>query len=150
VAVGTGSAFVDILKKNPHGSNTGIDLTTEMLSRAKSKAEKLGIGNYSLEVGDAYALPYPDETFDLVRGAEGQQDLQLRLPEAHPHRHRGEVSGILFARGNRFFARRILSDKVEESLLGKDSSLRKKIQEIRKQKSKRTRRAKAKVSDGTE
>jgi ubiquinone/menaquinone biosynthesis C-methylase UbiE len=66
VAVGTGSAFVEILKRNPHGSNIGIDLTTEMLSRAKSKAEKLGIGNYSLEVGDAYALPYPNETFDLV------------------------------------------------------------------------------------
>jgi ubiquinone/menaquinone biosynthesis C-methylase UbiE len=66
VAVGTGSAFVEILKRNPHGSNTGIDLTIEMLSRAKSKAEKLGIGNYSLEVGDAYALPYPDGEFDLV------------------------------------------------------------------------------------
>lgn len=66
VATGTGSAFAEILKRNPHGSNIGIDLTTEMLSRAKSKAEKLGIRNCSLEVGDAYALPYPNETFDLV------------------------------------------------------------------------------------
>jgi ubiquinone/menaquinone biosynthesis C-methylase UbiE len=66
VAVGTGSAFVEILKKNKHGFNTGIDLTSEMLSRAKSKAEKLGARNYSLEAGDAYDLTYPDETFDVV------------------------------------------------------------------------------------
>jgi ubiquinone/menaquinone biosynthesis C-methylase UbiE len=66
VAVGTGSAFVEILKRNPHGSNTGFDLTIEMLSRARIKAEKLGVGNYTLEVGDAYNLPYPDETFDVV------------------------------------------------------------------------------------
>jgi ubiquinone/menaquinone biosynthesis C-methylase UbiE len=66
VAVGTGSAFVEILRRNPHGSNTGIDLTTEMLSRARKKAEKLGIGNYSLEPGDAYDLSYPDGEFDVV------------------------------------------------------------------------------------
>ncbi|MGD0822827.1 MAG: methyltransferase domain-containing protein [Desulfomonilia bacterium] len=66
VAVGTGSAFVEILKKNPHGWNAGMDLTVEMLNRARKKAEKLGIGNYSLEPGDAYDLPYPAEEFDVV------------------------------------------------------------------------------------
>ena len=66
VAVGTGSAFVEILKKNPHGWNAGMDLTVEMLSRARKKAEKLGIGNYSLEPGDAYDLSYPDGEFDVV------------------------------------------------------------------------------------
>ena len=66
VAVGTGSAFVEILKKNPHGWNAGMDLTEEMLSRARKKAGKLGIGNYSLEPGDAYDLSYSDEEFDVV------------------------------------------------------------------------------------
>lgn len=66
VAVGTGSAFVEILRQNPHGWNTGIDLTMEMLSRARDKAGKLGVGNYSLEPGDAYDLGYPDAEFDVV------------------------------------------------------------------------------------
>jgi ubiquinone/menaquinone biosynthesis C-methylase UbiE len=66
VAVGTGSAFVEILRRNPHGWNSGMDLTAEMLSRARKKAEELGIGNYSLEPGDAYNLSYPDGEFDLV------------------------------------------------------------------------------------
>jgi len=66
VAVGTGSAFVEILKKNQNGQNNGIDLTSEMLGRAKKKAEKLGLKNYSLSVGDAYNLTYDNDSFDLV------------------------------------------------------------------------------------
>ena len=49
---------------------------------------------------------------------------------------------------NRFFARRILSDKVEEELLGHASTSEKKIQKIRKQKNRRAKRAKEKMSPG--
>ena len=49
---------------------------------------------------------------------------------------------------NRFFARRILADKIEGESLGHASSLEKKIQKIRRQKNKRVRRAKEKVSLG--
>ena len=66
VAVGTGSTFIEIMKRNPKGQIHGIDLTEQMLSRAKKKAEKLGHKNYSLELGDAYHLTYPDGVFDLV------------------------------------------------------------------------------------
>jgi ubiquinone/menaquinone biosynthesis C-methylase UbiE len=66
VAVGTGSTFIEILKRNPNGQIHGIDITEEMLSRAKKKAGKLDHKNYSLEIGDAYHLTYPDGLFDLV------------------------------------------------------------------------------------
>jgi len=66
VAVGTGSAFTEILKKNPGGMNTGIDLTSEMLGRAKKKAEMSGLNNYHLALGDAYNLAYGNDSFDLV------------------------------------------------------------------------------------
>jgi ubiquinone/menaquinone biosynthesis C-methylase UbiE len=66
VAVGTGSTFIEIMKKNPNGQIHGIDLTEEMLIKAKKKAEKLGHKNYSLELGDAYNLAYPDGMFDIV------------------------------------------------------------------------------------
>jgi ubiquinone/menaquinone biosynthesis C-methylase UbiE len=66
VAVGTGLAFVEILGLNPTGKNEGIDLTEEMLSRAKEKAQRLGATNYSLNTGDAYNLQYPDDSFDVV------------------------------------------------------------------------------------
>ena len=47
---------------------------------------------------------------------------------------------------NRFFARRILTNKIEELLLGGSSSNAKKIDKARKQKQKRTKRAREKVA----
>lgn len=66
VAVGTGLSFKHILKQNPSGFNTGVDLTPAMLKRAKKRAAKSGQQNYRLASGDAYALDLPDNTFDLV------------------------------------------------------------------------------------
>jgi ubiquinone/menaquinone biosynthesis C-methylase UbiE len=66
VAVGTGSAFVKILGSNPSGQNEGIDLTEEMLDRARQKVQKLGFMNYGLKIGDAYDLEYSDQSFDVV------------------------------------------------------------------------------------
>jgi ubiquinone/menaquinone biosynthesis C-methylase UbiE len=66
VAVGTGIAFVEILRANPTGRNEGVDLSDGMLGRARRRAKALGVGNYRLGLGDAYQLEYPDETFDLV------------------------------------------------------------------------------------
>lgn len=66
VAVGTGAAFEKILRANPNGRNEGIDLTEEMLSGAREKAESTGLKNYSLKTGDAYNLEYPDNSFDVL------------------------------------------------------------------------------------
>ncbi len=66
VAVGTGFIFAKILKLNPSGKNEGIDLTEEMLVQARKRAEKTGISNYALKVGDAYHLEFPENTFDVL------------------------------------------------------------------------------------
>ena len=66
VAVGTGLAFESILKANPSGRNEGIDLTDAMLARAERRAKRSGIANYRLRTGDAYAMDYDDNSFDVV------------------------------------------------------------------------------------
>jgi ubiquinone/menaquinone biosynthesis C-methylase UbiE len=66
VAVGTGTLFEMILKINPDGRNEGIDITPEMLSRAEVKANRTGIRNYRLRIGDAYAIDFLDNTFDVL------------------------------------------------------------------------------------
>ncbi len=66
VAVGTGILFEKILQLNQTGRNEGIDLTEQMLTRARSRAHKSGVSDYVLKVGDAYHLLYPDNSFDLV------------------------------------------------------------------------------------
>ncbi|HOP85634.1 MAG TPA: peptide chain release factor-like protein [Syntrophorhabdaceae bacterium] len=46
---------------------------------------------------------------------------------------------------NRYLARRILVEKIEEMLLGQESDKQKEIEKIRRQKRKRTKRAKEKI-----
>lgn len=66
VAVGTGLTFREILRANPDGENTGIDLTPAMLDKARRKAAQSGNKNYQLVPGDAYHLQFEDERFDLL------------------------------------------------------------------------------------
>jgi len=66
VAVGTGLAFEKILRANPSGRNEGIDLTETMLARAETRAVGSGTKNYRLAVGDAYALNFADNDFDVL------------------------------------------------------------------------------------
>jgi len=66
VAVGTGYLFQRIVSINRSGKNFGIDLSPEMLRNAKKRLASKRIHNYDLKVADAYSLPYPDKTFDLI------------------------------------------------------------------------------------
>jgi ElaB/YqjD/DUF883 family membrane-anchored ribosome-binding protein len=51
---------------------------------------------------------------------------------------------------NRFFARRILADRIEEMQTGEASPMARKIEAIRKQKKKRLKRARQKAADHKE
>lgn len=44
----------------------GVDLAPEMLAKAEQKAAAAGLTNARLEVADALALPYDDDSFDYV------------------------------------------------------------------------------------
>ena len=66
VAVGTGLAFYEIVRHNPHGHNLGIDLSKGMLEKAEQRLKALGQANYSLRVGTAFALPLEDESVDIL------------------------------------------------------------------------------------
>ncbi|MBI2566341.1 MAG: methyltransferase domain-containing protein [Candidatus Schekmanbacteria bacterium] len=66
VAVGTGLAFEEIVRRNPGGRNEGVDVTPEMLAQAQAKLAARGATNFNLQVGDAYDLPFPDESFDAL------------------------------------------------------------------------------------
>jgi ubiquinone/menaquinone biosynthesis C-methylase UbiE len=65
VAVGTGRVFEKIVSLNRNGRNEGLDLSPDMLAVARKHLKGKG-SNYSLRVADAYLLPFPDITFDLV------------------------------------------------------------------------------------
>ncbi|UCG79699.1 MAG: methyltransferase domain-containing protein [Desulfobacterales bacterium] len=66
VAVGTGLAFYEIVKRNPNGNNFGIDISPGMLDKAKHRLTKLSEANYELKIGSAFDLDIESETIDLL------------------------------------------------------------------------------------
>jgi SAM-dependent methyltransferase len=48
------------------GHVTGIDMTEEMLTKARAAASELGATNVEFVEGEAERLPFPDESFDVV------------------------------------------------------------------------------------
>jgi len=66
VAVGTGHAFEEIVKRDPHGKNTGIDLSAGMLAKAKKRLAELPGAKYTLQQGTAFDLPAASGSVDLL------------------------------------------------------------------------------------
>jgi SAM-dependent methyltransferase len=50
----------------PEGRVTGIDMTPEMLAKARSAAGELGAANVEFVEAEAERLPFPDRSFDVV------------------------------------------------------------------------------------
>jgi arsenite methyltransferase len=48
------------------GSVTGIDMTTEMLGKARAAAAEMGVTNVEFVESEAEQLPFPDGSFDVV------------------------------------------------------------------------------------
>lgn len=64
VATGTGHTAFALA---PHvGSVLGIDLTPEMLDQARILAASKALANVTFATADIHALPFPDESFEIV------------------------------------------------------------------------------------
>jgi arsenite methyltransferase len=48
------------------GQVTGLDMTPEMLAKARASTAELGTANVEFVEGEAERLPFPDESFDVV------------------------------------------------------------------------------------
>jgi len=59
-------SLVASLMVAPEGSVTGLDMTPEMLAKARAGAEELGAGNMTFVEGEAERLPFDDAKFDVV------------------------------------------------------------------------------------
>ena len=66
VAVGTGLAFAEVVRRNPSGRNVGIDLSPGMLGKAEGRMRRHGLGNFELSVGNALNIREADASFDVL------------------------------------------------------------------------------------
>jgi len=59
-------SLVAVQMVGPAGHVTGIDMTPEMLARARGAAAEMGAGNVQFVEGEAERLPFADASFDVV------------------------------------------------------------------------------------
>jgi ubiquinone/menaquinone biosynthesis C-methylase UbiE len=71
VASGTGDPAITIAEKLKSGNVIAYDITTEMLSVAAARANKLILTNMHMITGNMAALPFPNNTFDAVTSRNG-------------------------------------------------------------------------------
>jgi demethylmenaquinone methyltransferase/2-methoxy-6-polyprenyl-1,4-benzoquinol methylase len=66
VAEGTGKQLAALARRNPSGRTVGVDLAEGMLEKARRRLAREELEGVELRRGDALALPFEDESFDLV------------------------------------------------------------------------------------
>jgi ubiquinone/menaquinone biosynthesis C-methylase UbiE len=66
VAVGTGLVFQEIVRRNPNGQNTGVDLSEGMLAKARRRLSKTMSASVTLTQGTAVALQIESSCVDLL------------------------------------------------------------------------------------
>jgi SAM-dependent methyltransferase len=50
----------------PAGRVIGVDVTAEMVAKARSNLERLDLPQVSFQIGDAESLPFPDHDFQVI------------------------------------------------------------------------------------
>ena len=71
VPVGTGILTMPVYQTLPEADITCLDYSTDMMGQAQEKANRLKLNNVTFQQGDVGALPYEDDTFDIVLSLNG-------------------------------------------------------------------------------
>ena len=71
VPVGTGVLTMPVYRDLPNAQITCLDYSADMMHAAKQKADFAGIQNVTFLQGDVCALPFADESFDIVLSLNG-------------------------------------------------------------------------------
>ncbi|MBA4391203.1 MAG: hypothetical protein C0399_09715 [Syntrophus sp. (in: bacteria)] len=67
----------------PGGTVTGVDLAPGMVELARRKAKERGLKNVIFQEADGEALPFPDESFDVVLCNHGLVHMTDRIKALH-------------------------------------------------------------------
>jgi SAM-dependent methyltransferase len=59
-------AFLAAKNVGKEGKVIGVDMTREMITKAKKNADKMGVGNVEFRLGEIEKLPVPDNSVDVV------------------------------------------------------------------------------------
>lgn len=71
VPVGTGVLTMPVYQTMSKADITCLDYSADMMGQAQEKANRLKLNNVTFQQGDVGALPYKDDTFDVVLSLNG-------------------------------------------------------------------------------
>lgn len=66
VGCGPGSMTIGIAERLGAGTVTGLDMSESQVQLARRRAGERGVANAQFRTGSAYALPFPDSSFDAL------------------------------------------------------------------------------------
>lgn len=66
VGCGPGTTTTDFAALVPDGDVIDVDLESKVLEQAQANASSRGLKSIHFETGGIHALPYPDDTFDVI------------------------------------------------------------------------------------
>jgi len=75
VGCGPGTITIDLAERVAPGDVVGIDASPDVIAQAAATATERGVTNARFATGDAYALDFADDTFDIVHAHQTLQHL---------------------------------------------------------------------------
>ncbi len=104
VGCGPGTITTDMALLVAPGSVVGLDAAPDVLAQAEQRAAELGLTNLRFEVGDLFALEYPDASFDVIHLHQVLQHLADPVSALVSLRRVLHPEGVLAARDSDYSA----------------------------------------------
>ncbi|MFC0678364.1 methyltransferase domain-containing protein [Lysobacter korlensis] len=98
VGCGPGTITVDIAERVAPGRVVGMDSSIEIVEQAAGLAKERGLTNVEFLVGNAYALDFPNETFDVVHAHQVLQHVARPVDVLREMRRVRTAGGVVGAR----------------------------------------------------
>src|SRR5680860_364431 len=98
VGCGPGTITVDLARRLMPGQVSGIDASAEIIEHAAGLAFDEGVRNARFQVGDVYALDFPDDSFDIVHAHQVIQHVANPVAAMREIRRVLRPGGIFAAR----------------------------------------------------
>ena len=98
VGCGPGSITISIAKQIPIGHVTGVEYVTDPLEGARELAKAEGVSNIAFQEGNIHALPFADNSFDIVHAHQVLQHIADPVHALREMRRVAKKGGIVACR----------------------------------------------------